>query len=273
MKPLLTTLFVLLISTSGFAAPREMTEDEIERKKKFQQAVILPFKFTRDHNAANGEFSMLQIRPLYTITTENFNFINRPVIPIVDLRGEVGGRPDQPEQGTGDGASGLGDITYTVAVEARQLKPLSLAAGATVSLPTATSDQLGTGKWSAGPAVMLIGTRGKVNMLMQARQLWSFAGDDTREEVSNFVLEPLITYKIRSKWYFVTDPIISANWELSQSDRWVVPVGGGPGHIFQLWGQWMDIRLEGYYNAIRPDDGPEWTAAFTYTLLFKRPEN
>ena len=272
MKRALFLLLLLSTSLANGQIRRDMTEEEAERKRKFQQAVILPFKLTRDHNASNGELTMLQIRPLYTITTERHNIINRPVIPLLNLRGEVGGRPDLPGNTAGESSDGLGDISYTFAVERHTMRPVSLAIGGTLVMPTASSDLLGTGKWSAGPALMLIGARGNFSMLTQARQIWSFAGDDARGDVSNLVIEPIINYKLKPQWYLFTDPIISANWEAASESRWVVPVGGGGGHMFQFWGQWMDVKLEAYYNAVRPDNGPEWTASFTYTLLFKRPE-
>lgn len=267
-------IVLLLILSTAFASGqvrREMTEEEAERKKKFSQAIILPFKLTRDHNASSGELTMLQIRPLYTITTERHNIINRPVIPLLNLRGEVGGRPGLPSNAAGESSDGLGDISYTFALERHTMRPVSVALGGTLVMPTASSDLLGTGKWSAGPAVMLIGARGNFNMLTQAQQIWSFAGDDRRGKVSNLAIEPIINYKLKPQWYLFTDPIITANWEAPSDSRWVVPVGGGGGHIFQLWDQWMDVKFEAYYNAVRPDNAPEWTASFSYTLLFKKP--
>lgn len=273
MKRLIILTLLIGFTTPAPAIParREMTPEEAKRKERFRQTIILPFKLTRDHNAANGEFTMLQVRPLYTIKTEHHNFINRPVIPFINIRGEVGGRPDLPNNGIGEDSDGLGDISYTMAVERHTMRPISAALGGTLVMPTASSDLLGTGKWSAGPALMLIGARNNFNMLFQMRQIWSFAGDDERSDVNNLVIEPVFTYKLKPQWYLYTDPIITANWQQSQGDRWVLPVGGGGGHIFNLFGQWMDVKLEVYYNAVRPDNAAEWTASLSYTLLFKKP--
>ena len=108
--------FTLLIFASGLSSfalnQRELNPEELEQKEKLRHSVILPFKLITDYGADNGDLSMLQIRPLYTITTKNWNLINRPVIPIIDVNGTVGGRPEPPSGGGGD-ARGMGDISYT----------------------------------------------------------------------------------------------------------------------------------------------------------------
>ena len=245
-----------------------LTAEEVEQRERMRHTVFLPFKYITDFGAENGELNMLQIRPLYTLSTENWNFINRPIIPIIDITGTVIGRPELPSGGGGD-ATGLGDISYTVAVEARKLKPVSVAAGLAAVFPTASEDTLGSGKWSAGPAIMVMTTQDAWSMLLSARQIWSFAGDSQRAEVNNFAMEPIFTYRLSKQWYLITDPVILANWELDSGDRWLVPLGGGTGHHLKLWEQPLDLRIEAYYNIVRSDGAPDWSMAATITFLFQ----
>jgi hypothetical protein len=273
-KTIKICLMMMVIIVSGsvsLAVQRELGPEELEAKERLRHTVLLPFKFVSDYGAPNGELTMLQIRPTYTISTKNYNFINRPIIPYLDLNGEVGGRPDLPNTGSGD-ARGLGDISYTVAVEARKLKPVSVAAGIAASLPTAAEDALGSGKWSAGPAVIVLGKHEPWAFLISARQIWSFAGDADRGDVNNFALEPIITYGLTKAWYLFTDPVIVANWEADSGERWMVPLGGGAGRFFNLGGTIMDLKVEGYFNAIKPDGAPDWTLGFTVGFVFNYPK-
>lgn len=244
-----------------------ISEEDIVLREQLRYTVVLPFKFISDYGAPNGDLLMLQVRPTFTISSKNYNFINRPIIPFLDLNGEIGGRPDLPNTGGGD-ARGLGDISYTVAVEARKLKPVSVAAGMAASFPTATEDALGSGKWSAGPAVIVIGRHEPWAFLISARQIWSFAGDADRGDVNNFAVEPIITYGLNQAWYLFTDPVIVSNWELEVGERWMVPVGGGIGRFFDVGDVIMDVKVESYYNAIRPNGAPDWTLGATVGFVF-----
>ena len=270
MRQFLTILYFLVLACEPLHAlnQRELTPEEVEQRERMRQTVLMPFKYITDFGADNGELNMLQIRPLYTISTKNWNFINRPIIPIIDINGTVGGRPELPSGGGGT-ARGLGDISYAVAVEARQLKPVSVAAGMAASFPTASEDTLGSGKWSAGPAVLLITKQETWSMVLIARQIWSFAGDSQRADVNNFAMEPIFTRRINKQWYLVTDPIITANWELDVGDRWLIPLGGGTGYHFKAWGQPLDLRLEAYYNVVKSKAAPKWSMAATLTFIFQ----
>ena len=50
------------------------------------------------------------------------------------------------------------------------------------------------------------------------RQLWSFAGDEDRADISQLLVEPFMNYNLRQGWFLITDMIITANWR-ADSDR------------------------------------------------------
>jgi hypothetical protein len=45
------------------------------------------------------------------------------------------------------------------------------------------------------------------------RQLWSFAGDDDRQDVNQTLIQPFVNYNLADGWYAVSSPVITANWE------------------------------------------------------------
>ncbi len=231
----------------------------------------LPFKFTFDNGASNGAAGFLNIQPVIPVTVGGWNIINRAIIPIISAPGGIGGLPDIPgTSAAGDRKTGLGDINYSPYLSPARPGRFIWGVGPSLSLPTATSLQLGSGKWSAGPTGVLLMQPKPWTIGILARQLWSFAGQSNRASVSQFLLEPFVNYNLSDGWYLLTDMVVTANWHESSGEVWTLPVGGGAGKLFQLGGQAINARVESYYNAVRPSSGPEWNIGFTIQFLFPR---
>ena len=58
--------------------------------------ISLPFKFTFDYGASNGEASFLNIQPVIPFTVGDWNLINRLIVPLIDTDGEITGLPSSP---------------------------------------------------------------------------------------------------------------------------------------------------------------------------------
>ena len=78
------------------------------------------------------------------------------------------------------------------------------------------------------------------------RQLWSFAGDDDRQDVSQLLIQPFANYNMAGGWFLTSAPIITANWKADSDDTWLVPLGGGGG-VFKIGPQPVNM-LQAYYN-------------------------
>ena len=232
--------------------------------------ISLPFKFTFDYGAPNGEASFLNIQPVVPITVGNWNLVNRAIIPLIDSPGEVAGTPGIPNPVEGDGATGLGDINYSLFFSPVKYDKAIWGVGPSISIPTATSDQLGSEQWSAGPTgVVLFQPKwGTVGGLV--RHLWSFAGESDRDNVNQSLFEPFINYNLPKGWYLISDIIIIANWEADSSNTWTVPLGGGVGKLFKIGNQAINARTEAYYNVEKPDNAPDWQWGFTVQFLFPK---
>ncbi len=62
--------------------------------------VSLPFKFTFDNGADNGDANFLNIQPVIPVTVGDWNLVNRFIIPLADAPGGIPGLPANP--GIGD---------------------------------------------------------------------------------------------------------------------------------------------------------------------------
>ncbi len=269
---------VILAAVMIFGAAGGQAQEEKKGGDDLRSAVqnpisslySLPFKFTFDYGAKNGEASFLNIQPVLPVTVGDWNLVNRIIAPLIDTPGQVTGIPGIPNPVQGDGATGLGDINYSLYFSPVKVGKVIWGVGPSIMMPTATNDQLGSKKWSAGPTAVFLTQPKWGSMGILGRQLWSFAGDSDRRSVSQLLIEPFVNYNLDKGWFLISDMVMTANWTANSGNRWTVPVGGGIGRIFKVGNQPINSRLEAYYNVVRPDGAPDWQVSFTWQFLFPK---
>lgn len=232
--------------------------------------ISLPLKLTFDYGADNGEATILNINPVVPVTVGDWNLVNRALIPLANVDGPISGLPGNPSPIPGNGASGLGDINYSLYFSPVKYDKVIWGVGPSINLPTASDDQLGSGKWSAGITGVALTLPEWGSMGILGRQLWSFAGDSDRSNVNQTLIEPFLNYNLANGWYLLTDMVITANWEANSSNTWTVPVGGGAGKLFKIGNQAINARLEAYYNVEKPDGAPDYSVGFQFQFLFPK---
>jgi len=233
--------------------------------------ISLPFKLTLDSGAANGDATILNIQPVIPVTVGDWNLVNRIIIPVANVDGAIpnAGNPS-PGVGDGGGASGLGDINYSIFFSPVKVGKIIWGLGPSINMPTADDDQLGSGKWSGGITAVALNRPKWGSMGILGRQLWSFAGESYRKDVSQALIEPFVNYNLSNGWFLISDMVITANWEADSSNRWTVPVGGGAGRVFKIGNQAINSRLEYYYNVEKPTGAPDYSVTFTWQFLFPK---
>ncbi len=236
--------------------------------------ISLPFKFTFDDGADNGNANILNVQPVIPVTVGEWNLVNRLIVPLVNAPGGIPGLPSNPGIGetTKSGrATGLGDINYSLFLNPLETKGgVIWGLGGSITLPTATDDRLGSGKWSAGPTAVALTQPGWGTYGGLVRQLWSFAGDDDRQSVNNMLIEPFVNYNLDQGWYLISDSVITVDWNAKSGQKVTLPLGGGVGKLFKVGDQAMNARVEAYYNVVRPDAGPHWSIGGTIQFLFPK---
>jgi hypothetical protein len=153
--------------------------------------ISLPFQNNTNFDIGHTDNTqnVLNIQPVYpTHLSPNWNLITRPILPVISqppfLSGPELHAAEQvfgPE--IGETEFGLGDLTPEFFFSPR--KPIQLGPEASLvwglgpafQFPTATDDELGTGKWSAGPGfVVFLSDRAlHVTTGFLILNLWSFA--------------------------------------------------------------------------------------------------
>ncbi|RZU01141.1 hypothetical protein [Rivibacter subsaxonicus] len=124
---------------------------------------------------------------------------------------------------------------------------LQLGIGPMLTLPTASSDELGAGKWQAGvDAVALAVSPAR---LLGARLQWqrSFAGDGERQDVDAIALQPLAYFNFDRGWYLRS----TAAWRFDlRNGDYVIPVGFGGGKAIKAGTSVLNFYME-----------PQWSVA------------
>ena len=113
--------------------------------------ISLPFKFTADFGASDGSAYFLNIQPVIPVQVGNWNLISRIIAPIIHVEGFVSGTPSIPEGTGGNGATGIGDINYSLYVSPADPGKVIWGVGPSITFPTASNRQLGSDQFSADP--------------------------------------------------------------------------------------------------------------------------
>jgi len=228
----------------------------------------LPIEFDFDYGAENGNAILNRYVPLISVDLgQEWRLINITLALIANAPGGVPGRPGNPEPGAGSRVFGLGDLTDVVLfTPPTRSKNLVWGFGPAVGLPIATDDRLGSGKWSLGPALRVAYQPGPWNLGAVVVNLWSFAGDSDRAEINQLLVRGRIRRQLTNDWYFAYAPIITANWNASSGQKWLVPVGGGIGKDFKLGSKPFSLSVQGFINVVKPEGAPDWSFRITGVL-------
>jgi hypothetical protein len=160
------------------------------------------FRTGPDNDVAN----VLNIQPVVPFNFGDWNVITRTIVPLIYLPSVTDSLPDLPSGGESGDDFGLGDINVSAFVSPVSEGKFTWGVGPSVSLRTATTDRVGTQKWSAGPtAVGLVIAKPWVAGAL-VPHLWSFAGKSEREDVNQTLIQPFVNYNFPQGWYLVTSP-------------------------------------------------------------------
>src|SRR5208282_1217434 len=164
--------------------------------------------------------------------------------------------------------SGLEDLEISFALSPAKNTTWVWAVGPIFDFPTASSSELGTGRWSAGPTAALVYSEGPWLNAILTDQLMSFAGNRERGSVNQTYIEPMISYNFESGWYADVDPAITYDWTADTANAWTIPMGADIGKAFKMGSQDLSLQLGGYDLLKRPDGAPEWIMRVSVTFLF-----
>lgn len=254
MKTLLIISIILLFANTFFA------QDEADLAKAAQNPVVsmysLPFQYNSIYGVGPYERTqnVLNIQPVIPIPLGSVNLINRIIMPVIS----------QPSSTEDESSTGFGDIIYTAWFSPAKDSKIIWGLGPVFQLPTASSAEFGSGEFGIGPSVVILTMPKQWVIGAIINNIRTF-GD---EEENKFSLNYFVNYNFPD-FYLVSAPIITANWNAAEGQKWVVPFGGGLGKVFKLGGKLpLNISAHAYYNVVKPDGIGDWQTRFQISFMF-----
>ena len=143
--------------------------------------------------------------------------------------------------------------------------------GYSATFPTASREELGTGKFQLGPATSVFyladeyGTGFRsINIGAFVEHWWSYAGDGEREETSFSSIQYVLMYRLTNTMQIGMEPKVTIDWKEDSDNRLNFPIGLGIGDLFKVGKIPIQWRVEGqYFLASSQREGEEYAIVVT----------
>ena len=239
-------------------------QEELARKlaNPISDLVSVPFQFNWEQDVGPNDETrfVLNVQPVipFSISTD-WNVIARVIVPLV-------GQP--PLFDGGAPASGVSDI-LTSFFFSPKAGGLLWGVGPVLSLPSTSIPTLGTGKWSGGPTAVVLKQAGPWTVGALWNQLWSFAGNEARNDVNQMFLQPFLAYQATRTLTLTVQSEATANWEVDE-DRWTVPINVLLSKLstFGVFPASYQVGFGGF--PVHPETGPSWKIRGAIVILLPR---
>ncbi|HRX55587.1 MAG TPA: hypothetical protein P5016_13800 [Verrucomicrobiales bacterium] len=267
-KYFLSRSFILGTALALVNVPKLPAQDDAaDLAKQLQNPVAalisVPFQSNFDWGGGpegDGFQYKLNIQPVVPIgLNDDWNLISRTILPYIYQEDVIGWGSQ----------SGLSDTVQSLffSPKAPTATGWIWGAGPVFLIPTATDDLLGGEKWGAGPTALILRQEKGWTYGILANHLWSYAGEDARDEVNATFLQPFLSYTSASQTTVGLNLESTYDWEHGQ---WTVPVNLALSQLVKIGGAPVQFQLGGRYYAEGPGNGPEWGLRFGVTLLFPK---
>ena len=242
--------------------------DALGEDAKVQNSLLLmpvmPFQLTKDWKIVSRV--VLPINSFETVDNVGISTGSVPAITGINFEREAG----------------IGDIVLWGAFTKWDKPPFIFGFGPTIMLNTASKDQLGTGKNSAGPMALAFNITDKWILGTVAQHWWSFSGDDTttvdtslgpvnveRADVNLTDVQYIIRYRVNPETNIGAAPNIRYNWETEQL---YLPIGIGFDTLVKIGPLPTKVGAEIHYY-VETDDafGPQWMLRLYFSPVIPSP--
>ena len=225
--------------------------------------ISVPFQSNLDYGIGpyNGSKYTLNIQPVVPISLSPvLNLITRYIIPIVDQRDITGENTNE---------FGLSDATISAWFSPTTSKNGWIwGAGPAFLVPIGTDDYLSTRKWAAGPTALALRQANGLTYGFLVNQLWSFAGDENRNDVNQMFVQPFFSKSWNSGASVTMNSEITFNWENNTTTAHLNPIVSG---ITKIGKQTASLAIGPRIPLAGPESSKsDWGLRAVLTLVFPK---
>lgn len=226
MKNLAFVTVLILLPVLGWAQETSIPENQTdELAKKLQNPlaslISLPFQSNFDFgfDPEDGSRWLMNVQPVIPISiSEDWNLIGRVILPVIsqnDIFGKSGSQ------------TGLGDALVTGFFSPKEPTSGGLiwGVGPAISIPTATDDLLGSGKFSMGPSVVGLIQAGGLTYGALVNHVWSVFGDSDRADINATFFQPFVARNFAGGYALALNTELLQNWESDATNGTINLVG------------------------------------------------
>jgi hypothetical protein len=210
--------------------------------------IRVPVQFNYDEGfgpAGAGRYSV-SVQPVFPIRlSEDLTLITRTNVPLVYREAPVA---------TGEDVFGLGDISQSLFF-CPQGRRWIWGIGPLFVFPTASDELLAGKKWGAGPNVIGVVLDGHWTYGAVVGHLWSFAGSDSRPDVSVTSLSTFLAYTTTNAYTLALQTDSFYDWK---DDHWTIPIELQASKVTRFGRNLISVGVGGRYYIDSPENGPEW---------------
>ncbi len=252
----LTLLSILFISILSIAQSNE----KLAKASQNPLANFLNFPFQNNTNYGVGPYkrtqNVLNIQPVIPLPLgKKLYLVNRVILPIIT----------QPSFTEDISNTGTGDLLYTAWLSPTTTKKINWGLGPVIQLPTSSGSEFGSGEFGIGPSVVLLTVINKWVAGAVINNIRTFGEQSTNK----FFINYFVNYNLTDGWYLLSAPIVTANWNAEENQKWLVPFGGGFGKVVKFGGKLpVSIQFQTFYNVVKPDALGDWQTRFQLHFMF-----
>ena len=226
--------------------------------------ISVPFQNNTDYGIGdfNGTRNTLNIQPVVPVSiSENLNLINRIIMPVITQYNITGGADAKQ--------NGIGDFVLSGFISPKSTKSgVVWGAGPVFLLPVGSDEFLTADKFGVGPTAVVLKQKNGFTFGGLVNQIWSVAGDEDRNDISQLFYQPFITYNWPSAAGISVVMEGTMDWENDRSTLFLIPSASA---LTAIGKQKVQINVGPRLNLVAPEGSrSDWGWRANLIFLFPK---
>lgn len=243
-------------------APSEGAELAKKLSNPIANLVSVPLQMNWEQGVGPNDQTrfVLNVQPVMPFSlNDNWNLIGRVIIPFVS---------QPPLAAGGSAAFGVSDVLASAFFSPTK-GSIIWGVGPAISLPSTAEPTLGSEKWSAGPTAVILKQSGPWTYGVLWNQIWSFAGNAARQDVSQMYVQPFLSRTGKNLITYMLLSESTVNWKATDH-KWTVPVIVLVSKLSSFGVFPASYSIGAGVYATKPDTGPSWKLRASMTIVMPR---